>query len=81
MRGPSLALLRGDGLVTHGPKENMNWLTLFEAILGVGEKIVPMFIHNPKSQQVEGVIISTANGVSQLIAATQAAQAGPKPTA
>jgi hypothetical protein len=56
----------------------MNWLTLFEAILGVGEKIVPMFIHNPNSKQIEGVIVSTAAGVGDVIAATQAAQSAPK---
>jgi hypothetical protein len=59
----------------------MNWLALFEAILGVGEKVVPIFIHNPKSQQVEGVVVSTAEGVGQVIAATQAAQAATPPTA
>lgn len=43
----------------------MNLLNILELILGTAEKIVPVFIHNPKSQQIEGVVISTVNGVLQ----------------
>lgn len=47
------------------------------AILGAAETIVPIFIHNPQTQAVEGVIATTAEGVVQGLApATQAAAAG-----
>ena len=42
----------------------MNWKAIFAAILGEAEQIVPVFIHNPKSQQIEGVIVTTLNGVA-----------------
>jgi len=42
---------------------NSSWLKIFELVLGTAEAIVPVFIHNPKSQQIEGVIVTTLNGV------------------
>lgn len=47
------------------PKEKQTmqtFLKIFAAILGEAEQIVPIFIHNPKSQQIEGVIVTTLNG-------------------
>lgn len=38
-------------------------LEIIGLILGAGESLVPVFIHNPKSQAIEGVIVSTANAV------------------
>lgn len=41
----------------------MNLLSLLKLILGEAESIIPIFIHNPKSQQIEGVVVGTVNGV------------------
>lgn len=38
-------------------------LQLIEGILGVGEQIIPLFIHNPKSQQIEGIVVGTLSGL------------------
>lgn len=58
------------------------FLKIFQAILGEAEQIVPIFIHNPKSQQVEGVIVTTLNGALQGLASTgAAAPAAPAPPA
>lgn len=40
----------------------MHWSSIFKAILGEAEAIVPIFIHNPKSQQIEGIVVTTLNG-------------------
>lgn len=40
----------------------MTVLQIIAAILGESEAIVPIFVHNPKSEAVEGVIVTTANG-------------------
>jgi hypothetical protein len=45
---------------------------IFALILGSAEQVVPIFIHNPKSQQIEGVIVSTLNGVLSGLAAPTA---------
>lgn len=50
------------------------FLKIFQAILGEAEQIVPIFIHNPKSQQVEGVIVTTLNGALQGLASAGATQ-------
>lgn len=55
------------------------FLKIFQAILGEAEQIVPIFIHNPKSQQVEGVIVTTLNGALQGLASTGAATPAPAP--
>ena len=52
----------------------MKWLELARLILGDAEKIVPVFIHNPKSLAIEAVIATTADAV---VADVQAAQAVP----
>ena len=41
----------------------MNILSIISLVVGLGEEIVPIFVHNPKSQQVEAVIVSTIDGV------------------
>jgi hypothetical protein len=52
-----------------------NFWKIFEAILGTAEQIVPIFIHNPKSGQIEGVIVSTLNSVLAGVQEGVAAQA------
>ena len=41
----------------------MNLLALLRLILGEAEQIIPIFVHNPKSQQIEAVVLGTVNGV------------------
>jgi hypothetical protein len=41
----------------------MNILTLVGLILGTAETIIPIFVHNPKSQQVESVIFTDVNNL------------------
>jgi hypothetical protein len=60
----------------------MNWLQIVALILGEAEQIVPIFIHNPKSGQVEGVIATTLNGLLGNLAGgipAPAPPAAPKP--
>ena len=53
----------------------MNWLLIFGTILGEAETLVPVFIHNPKSQQIEGVVVTQANNLFALLAQLQAQKA------
>jgi len=50
----------------------MNWLTVFLTTLGEAEAMVPVFIHNPKSQQIEAVVVTQVNKVSESFAQLQA---------
>ena len=63
----------------------MNWLNILKLILGEAEQIVPIFVHNPKSQQIEAVIATTADEAvsiaSQLIAPVVPATPPTPPTA
>lgn len=51
------------------------------AILATAEGTVPIFIHNPKSQQIEGVVVTEANQLFVTLAQMFAAPAAPSPTA
>jgi hypothetical protein len=44
-------------------RSRMNFAAILAAILGEAEQIVPVFIHNPNSQKIEAVVVSTVNGV------------------
>lgn len=59
----------------------MKLLQIIQAILGISEEIVPVFIHNPTSQKIEGVIVTTLNGALGLAspAVTNAATPTPAP--
>jgi hypothetical protein len=37
-----------------------NWLQIISMILGEAEQILPIFIHNPKSQKIEAIVMTTA---------------------
>lgn len=50
------------------------FLQLFALILGEAEQIVPIFIHNPASQRVEAIIVTTVNAA---LGAFQSASAAP----
>lgn len=39
----------------------MDWLKIVTLILGEAEQVVPIFIHNPASQKIEGIVITTVN--------------------
>ena len=41
--------------------------TIAQFILGDAQAILPIFIHNPKSQQIEGVILTTAEADLQAL--------------
>jgi len=50
----------------------INWLTFLGLFLGTAETIVPIFIHNPESQQIEGVIMTATNNLFTTILQLQA---------
>lgn len=56
----------------------MNILSLIQLIIGVGETIVPIFVHNPKTQQLQAVLVSDAETIA---AAFQQAKTAPVPPA
>lgn len=69
-----------------GEFEDVNLLSIIQAILGTAEEIVPLFIHNQKSQKIEAVVVGTANAITTAVteavagqAATAAAQATTAP--
>jgi hypothetical protein len=41
----------------------ISWFSILGLFLGTAETIVPIFIHNPQSQQVEGVIMTSTNNL------------------
>ncbi len=45
----------------------LDWLKLFETIIGVGEMVVPVFIHNPNSQKIEAVVVTNLNTAMNLL--------------
>ncbi len=52
----------------------MDWQKLFQSVMQTEEQVLPMFIHNPKSQQITGAILVTesifANFVGSLATTT-----------
>lgn len=58
----------------------MKLLQIIQTVFGIAEEIVPVFIHNPTSQKIEGVIVTTLNGALGLASpAVQAATPTPAP--
>ena len=55
----------------------MDWAKLLSAVFGEAAQVVPLFVHNPKSQKIEGVIMTTAAGLAPLIEALIAQAATP----
>lgn len=49
------------------------------AALGAAEEIVPIFIHNPQSQKVEAVIVTTVNHAVLALAPPQASTPASQP--
>lgn len=41
----------------------MKLLDILKLILGEAEEIVPLFVHNAKSQKIEAIIVGTADGL------------------
>ena len=56
----------------------MNLKALLAIILGEAEALVPIFIHNPRSQQIEGVIVTTLNHALSQLAPQQNTPAAPQ---
>lgn len=55
-------------------------LAIIELLLGTAENVIPLFIHNPKSNAVEGVIATVLNSVvPQLPAIIPPVPAAPVP--
>lgn len=61
----------------------MHWFDILKLILGEATNVLPLFIHNPKSQQVEGILLTEANnavsvaqslGAAPTVAAAQPAK-------
>ena len=50
-----------------------SWLTFLGLFLGTAETIVPIFIHNPQSQQIEGVVMTSTNNLFTTILQLQQA--------
>ena len=44
---------------------NPTLLAIIELLIGTAENIVPLFIHNPKSNAIEGVIATVVNSVME----------------
>lgn len=42
----------------------MTFSEIVQGILGVAEEVVPVFIHDPKTQQLTGVVITTVNQIA-----------------
>lgn len=40
-----------------------NLMQFLQLLFGEAEQIVPMFIHNPQSQKVEGIVVGTLGGL------------------
>ena len=65
---------------------NINWLTVLGLFLGTAETIVPIFLHNPKTLQIEGVVMTSTNNLFTTILQLQQQQqanvaaAAPAPT-
>ena len=55
-------------------------LAIIELLLGTAENFVPMFIHNPNSGKIEGVIATVLNSVvTQIPVAAPASAPAPAP--
>jgi len=50
----------------------MNLLKWLAVIFGEGAQLAPIFIHNPKSQQIEGAVLTTTDNLLGAIATIQA---------
>ena len=66
---------------TQAAQPKFNWLALLQGIFGVAEVVIPIFIHNPKSQQLEAVVLTTAAGALSVVGAVAPplANVAPKP--
>lgn len=51
------------------------WLLILGGILGTAEQVVPIFIHNASSQQIEGVVVTAGNQLFETLATILAGQA------
>ncbi len=51
----------------------MKLIDILKLILGEAEAIVPIFIHNPKSQQIEGIVVTTVNSAVNALGPTNPA--------
>jgi hypothetical protein len=52
----------------------MNWLQIAALVLGEAETLIPIFIHNPQTQKVEAVVVTSLSHVLDQLAQQQAAR-------
>lgn len=45
---------------------SINFQKLFQSIIGTEEIIVPLFIHNPASQSIAAVVLTTEQAVASI---------------
>jgi hypothetical protein len=60
-------LVEGTGQKETEEMKSKIWLVL-GAILATAEETVPIFIHNPQSQKIEGVIVTAGNNLFTTLA-------------
>ena len=57
-----------------------NWMQfIFSLILGEAEQILPIFVHNPKSQKIEAIVLTSAENAVAALAATPSPTPAPTP--
>ena len=45
----------------------MNWAAFAQALLGLAEEIVPIFVHNPQSQKIEAVVLTGSSAITGML--------------
>ena len=45
----------------------MDWNKFIQALMQTEETFVPMFIHNPKSQKIAGIVMMTEGAVATVL--------------
>lgn len=55
------------------------WVLILGSLLGTAESVVPIFVHNPQSQQIEGVIVTAGNQLFETLATILASVNSPQP--
>ncbi len=50
----------------------MKLIDLLKLLVGLGEEIIPIFIHNPQSKKVEAIVITGVDHAMEALTQTQA---------
>jgi hypothetical protein len=57
------------------------WMKVFQALMQVEETIVPLFVHNPNSQKIAGVVMVAESALGSIVPGIVSAVNAPAPTA